>query len=755
MRNNIKKLLCAALCVVTVGGVALTPACSNYHDAIKLSGDISGTITSNGGFAVQKGNYVYFVNGVESNTANNAYGEVTKGAIMRISTADFTAHDYDNAQTVVPQIFYTPKYTAGLFIHGDYVYYSTPATDRNSDGDVQNNSLDFKRTKLDGSESMKDFYYQAAVDTFDDYRFVAVGDKVYLLFAAKETLDGTNSYTNIRSIDLATGENTLLAYNVSSYLFDKTNVTNPYVYYTMNVTEGIGTDNATTRAHNQIYRVKADQKLKNEYDFSAIKDYDAAKDPVYVNCGKLILDGIGATERNYPTQFNAFGKDATQYTGITHKEYTYALTSYTGGTLYYTRKADVTSLCRFTDAEADALTDAVAFNTPAGSEFVKDAESVTDYTFIEVGSETKALFTDNNRFMVGKVENGKVEKSNCFPITDDAASAAPSLMFTEGSYLYYSISGTNDNAIYRVDYTGDNADYNVLDASENVTEYKSVKLLDIEYNSSWYLPEVIAGQLLFSSKTDKMNGYNYIMAFDLTDRTTNTALTNANVKELNKQYEDVTKKIDEIDAETYKNLSNALKYAFYTVDEPYLAELIQAYVDISNKEEEYLYSKESAQIYLDFCKAEGDWASYNTQSKKVNGKDVYANSRDYYYAVVGKMTDADKDAYITALKDAYMQAYPVAEEEAWWDTLTTTEQVWFIIGMCAAGLVVIAGITVGVLYLVKRLKKNKPVEEKAQKRQVDVTDDTSIDVYADENEVSAQDEQAEQPQDTDEQVTEE
>ena len=50
--------------------------------------DKTAAVSSNGGFAVEKGNYVYFINGSESNTADNTYGDVVKGSLMCISKKD-------------------------------------------------------------------------------------------------------------------------------------------------------------------------------------------------------------------------------------------------------------------------------------------------------------------------------------------------------------------------------------------------------------------------------------------------------------------------------------------------------------------------------------------------------------------------------------------------------------------------------------------------------------------------------------------
>ena len=55
---------------------------------------------SNGGFVVEKGDYVYFINGEEDYTASNTFGEVVKGALMRIKKADLNDGNYANVQRI-------------------------------------------------------------------------------------------------------------------------------------------------------------------------------------------------------------------------------------------------------------------------------------------------------------------------------------------------------------------------------------------------------------------------------------------------------------------------------------------------------------------------------------------------------------------------------------------------------------------------------------------------------------------------------
>ena len=157
MRNYGKKILGIVAAATMLGSIAVAAGCGKTEFKMEApnAADYAGAVASNGGFAVEKGNYIYFINGVESNTADNTYGEVEKGALMRITKAQLAAGEYNKAVTVVPSLFVSKNYEAGIFIYGDYVYYATPTTDKNLEGKVENSYIDFKRAKLDGTEKPK------------------------------------------------------------------------------------------------------------------------------------------------------------------------------------------------------------------------------------------------------------------------------------------------------------------------------------------------------------------------------------------------------------------------------------------------------------------------------------------------------------------------------------------------------------------------------------------------------------------------
>lgn len=757
MRKTITKIICIAAAAVTAAGLMLTAGCGNWKYE-GVSADNYTQVTSNGGFVVQTDDYVYFINGAESNTADNTFGNPLKGSLQRISKTDLAAHNYTASSTVVPLVLYSGYYDAGVYIYGDRIYYATPSTAKNSSGEVQNSNLEFKSSTLDGKETMSDYYYRSSSAAIE-YRYVEVNDTVYLMYVVSESIYGESSAViNIHSKNTATGEDVLLAYNVSDYIFDTEDPENPYVYYTMKVTYNLGSINSISESYNQLFVARADAKdSAAEYDFSYVEDYDASSNPLYVNKGEFVLDGIGlqAYGERY-CQFNyGYGSENT-YT-ITYPDVTYGLSYYKNGKLFFTAKQSLDTTgglyaidCDDIDADKDGVVDAswdaIAANATLKADYrLLTTDDEVDYTFVTVGRQQKVLYNGDGGLMLGRFENGAITdefsltdsgSATILAIRDEQAASETGSATETHTYVYYSITGGNGYTFYRIAIDGDKDDYatNRLPSADLYT-YTEVRILDLDAKSGWYMPEFVGNQILFASETEGMSGYNYIMAFDMTS-SDGDVMSNAEINALNEQYEGITEKIDEYEdatnsdgSQAYRYLADALKYLFYSGDADYLDSLIQAYVDIEGKAVDYLYSERSAQIYREFASAaeNSDWAEYREQSRQVNGQTVYSNSRDYYYSVVGRMTDGDYQGYLDTLRSSYMQTYPV-DDTTWWEGLSTVAKVFFIIGMCVAGLLVIGGITVLVIFIVKRVKRKKG-KVVTSRSKVDITDDKNIDVY--------------------------
>lgn len=750
MSKRFNKIICGAVAVISAAALAIAPGCANGWKGADASDTATRAVEgTNGGFVVETADYAYFINGKSTNTQSNDFGSVVKGSVQRIKKTDLAANNYTNTTTVVPSVIYSGKYDAGLYIYNGYLYYTTPSTQVNTSGEVLNSRLDFKRTKLDGTDTTNGYIWQSDDNTVD-YRYVEVDGVVYILYAKSESLYGSEK-TNIHSVNCTTGVDTLLAYGVSGYSFDTENPENPYVYYTMDVPEAMGV--SSNLSYNQLYRVKADvTESPREYDFSGVKDYDAETDPVYINMGDFVFDGIGKLRASQGlTQFNyGYNVDGVEQKPVlTNGDYTYGIQWYKNGELYFTRKDSVgsTHLYKLTDSEITADRNAITANDSV-TLFIAE-NYTTEYTFVTMDNVLYAVEAGSSGIFKKPMNYDADKKSYSFGdsimMSTDSSATPLFVKEVEGghTYLYYSMTGGNGYTVNRLAIDGGNDDYNKLPV-EDQPDYRGVKVLDLDACSGWYMPEFVDNTLLFASEVEGMEDFNYIMACNLTG--SNGIMTNKEIETLNEQYEAIEEKIAEYDnktnsdgSKTYENLAGALRYEFYTRDGAYLGELMQAFVDVEGKQLNHYYSEETVKIAKDFIDCTGDWATDEDgnayATKKVNGEDIKSNKRDYYYSLVGQMSEEDVKAYADYFKNntAYMKAYPV-DNSTWWEKLSTGGKVGFIIGMVAAGLVVIGGVTVLVIFLVKRKKKGAEAVDGGPKMKVDISDDKDIDVYGEDKE---------------------
>lgn len=739
MSKRFTKIICTAVAAISIAGLAFAPACSSKWSGV----DGADTATkaeagANGGLLTETADYVYFINGKASNTDRNDFGSVVKGSVQRIKKSDLNAGNYAETQTVVPSVYYSGNYKAGLYIYGGYLYYTTPSTEKNTDGEVLNSKLDFKRTKLDGTDTTKNYIWQST-DNAVDYRFVEVDGTVYILYALSENLYGT-SVTNIHSVNCSTRENTILAYNVAGYSFDSENAENPYVYYTMAVPQFID-GSGSAYSYNQLYRVRADvTESPREYDFSDVEDYDADKNPLYINYGDYVLDGIGKVDY----QSGRVGQlNYAHYSGknyeLNNDPYTYEIKWYKDGVLYFNRNDGRSDcLCRIADGDIGGTWDAVEKNADESLVFV-DASVTTDYIYctLEEGGKSVnyALTTGTDGITKAVVENKKISE-NTIKVSTDASATAIELKKdakTGYTYLYYSVSGDNDLKVKRVVLDGSEREFLEFPTDEEVKlKHESLELFGVEYASGWFAPEFVGNKLFFAGQTDGMTAHSYMMVCDLNGA--DGLMTNAEIKAVNETLGDLTEQIESYsesdNKDAYDGLSNALKYLFYTGDADYINELRKAYVDIEKRGEEYAYTNAAVEIFNSYAKGEGDvWADFAAKKKTVNGEEVTALQVDYYYSVIGKVAESDAEAIRDGYKSSYMKAYPV-DNSTWWQKLSTGEKVGFIIGMVACGLLVAAGVTVLVIFLVRRKKRNAETDT-VKKVKVDITDDRTVDVYGD------------------------
>ncbi len=755
MRDKMKKTLGILLMTACLGTAFV--GCGEGtldYEGDSLDGYVSeATVSSNGGFAVEKGEYVYFINGQEVPEAANNYGEVVKGSLMRIKKSELVEGDYTNVKTVVPALFCAMDYTAGIFIYGDYVYYATPTTDTTDSGEQATSYLDFKKAKLDGSEGPSKDYFLRLPSNTNRYRFVKEGNVVYCVYEDNGALKSVNTETKEVS--------TLVSGAKSAFFFDAKNPENPNVYYTMSVTA----EDGSAQSYDQVYRVNAAATAKADKDIAkytvynekglAIKEYDfdeadmeaknkeakenKAEEPYdlsdystypYVNLGELVLDGIGSGGEKYipQTQYNWDSKEAAdERDGYT---YTLGQDCYQNGKLYFTRsKVGAKTDSDGTDTKlyylADATTNAEDWNTVTGNQIVsesivalKTANAATGAAlYYEDGAKQYYIYVANNNLYKAGYDNDTDKEIEAIRIADGVGAPTLWKLDEANTQLYFYVDNGNGCSLSRVNYGGDADAYNSLHGDKN---YQVVTLDYLVFNADWYKPEIFGDTVLYSGAQSFGEAtFDYIYATKMGSV--------EEIEKANEAYNEVQDKINSYSS--YADLQKALQYYYRTGERDVFDEF---------KDQ---YSESKIETFDKFVKLfdEGG-AFYGKRESDLAGQ-------------VGKTSDADKDAMKEAWRTT-LRKYLLAEEEETSEMASWLK--WLLIGVGVG--VVAAGIVTTVVVVNK--KKAKKAEAEAtvnayKRKKIDTTDDKSIDVYAEDEAAEENEAQEETVADVVEETTEE
>ncbi len=169
--------------------------------------DSSDVVTGNGGLAVTKGDYLYFVNGykgIDDVADTNHEGRVEQSAIYRVKldsegkVTENTQYDengdviFDKTKSLKNVELLASK-VAGfeythLYIFGDYLYYTSPNHMRDKSGTIMSKYLNFYRVKIDHSGSSELIYSSDSEGSEVDFTMYQVDDIAYAVILDGEKL---------------------------------------------------------------------------------------------------------------------------------------------------------------------------------------------------------------------------------------------------------------------------------------------------------------------------------------------------------------------------------------------------------------------------------------------------------------------------------------------------------------------------------------------------------------------------------------
>lgn len=219
MKNFKKILICLILCVFTFGLVACGDSEDNY-----VYPSASVATYSNGGLAVNKGDYVYFVNGYQSAANTEQETDYVVGSLM-IAKLDENGDIMLNEKGLMRDEHYRTMYSklagfeaTGLYIFGDYLYF-TAQCQNNESGDTEwaSDRVDFNRIKLDGSGDVERVYQSEVAYSNLEYQYYNDNNGVYLLvYESGSNLDDSSISNRLLRVDANSKEVSEVSRDVSS-----------------------------------------------------------------------------------------------------------------------------------------------------------------------------------------------------------------------------------------------------------------------------------------------------------------------------------------------------------------------------------------------------------------------------------------------------------------------------------------------------------------------------------------------------------
>ncbi len=453
-----KKLLCLIMAMCCVFGLI---SCGEE----KIAADKATTdSTLHGGFVAETEKYVYFINGIESYSTTYKTGEVTKGALLRVEKNNLSA----TPETVVSKLLVAGDYSAGIYLHGEYVYYAVASTDNDKAGNVKSDKLTFLRTKLDATDTSnniadRDFANSAT------YRYVTSGNNVYLIVHSTDlfvydAINGGLIYTTevnaedkkYKNDEDALNEAKLNKIDVSEVVFAEDNV-----FFTANpINDLLSTaDNIQKDAFHNVYTI----------DYAAKKEVE-----VVSGAGTKLVDGT-----------------ANPNGGFTLLGVTIDLLRVDNGTLYFS----YTSLNTVEASQPVYMAIATKDLTAASANTWHKGNAYSETT-----NNTASIFADTSIFHGGKVYYVQADigllvydhAKQGDATTDKGVSVLLSSTLIKGSTLDFVNKEGDKTFLYFHD--ASNVYYKLdlaLNEDGKLADKTVLRINTYAINSSWYKPEVV------------------------------------------------------------------------------------------------------------------------------------------------------------------------------------------------------------------------------------------------------------------------
>lgn len=281
MRKILKLTLSVALAFVCL--FSFTACKKKVSDTTVDTSKVVSTngVTTNGGVTAVYDGYLYFINGTKTNDGTSQ-SKNTKSAICRVKYDKGTIDDKTYEIVVDDLVGFDD---GSLYFFGDYMYYTTPCADKNSQATVLYNKTTFMRYDLVNKKSYELYTtMQNNADEAITYAYYVVGTELHLV--VYETKNAT--ITSLK-IDKKVATNYVIS-SVESCILSENNGTrvttdvtydaNNFVFYT---TAHSGVEEDKTQTGNKVYRTSPTQNTS-----TLICDNGSSVSLIAIRNGKLI-----------------------------------------------------------------------------------------------------------------------------------------------------------------------------------------------------------------------------------------------------------------------------------------------------------------------------------------------------------------------------------------------------------------------------------------------------------------------------------
>ncbi len=427
-----KKIVAKIICVLLVVSLAIAGlvGCAEpkWEGTVTLKNSGAVVKNGNGGFIAETENYIYFINGQESSTANNLMGTPIKGALM---VAD--KNDPSKSEIVVPKLMVASDYNSGVFIDGGYAYYGTPNVEKDSSGDVASYQLMFMRTKLDGSGETDSYFTLDAISS--EYRIVKTSAGVCVYYYEDSAIKCYNTATKKETTIIKTDDKAD-EFTLDKYFFLKTSEIDDVVaYFTATVYATKHDENAaqnsgyarTEANYNRIYAIKAG-----------------------VNTPELVIDGSKNTESDTD-------------------DVKYAITLIDDGFVFF-------SATNNSSVKNYALTLADSYDYAKW-------ETATQIENADYLLNTNLFISLDNAIVMGE---NKIYKTTL--LTKDAMTKKPILEKESVNKLLFVRNEAGVDYLY---YYDELSQISKIDITSDSDEVKEIRISEAGVLTTWYAPEII------------------------------------------------------------------------------------------------------------------------------------------------------------------------------------------------------------------------------------------------------------------------